>query len=96
MDWPGIGLRNPLRENYPKITTFVQNWIIMSNIRDDIFVTYEGVICIPGNGYMHPYAFRDLMGENAYQEVINRPWQPSEYTNCDCYQCKRADEEENA
>ena len=67
----------------------------MSEIRDDIFVTYEGVICIPGSGYMHPYAFRDLMGEEAYQEVINRPWRPSEYTGCTCPSCMRAGKEEN-
>ena len=62
-------------------------------LRDDIFVTYEGVICVPGVGYMHPYAFRDIAGEEAYNAVINRPWKPSEYTDCDCPGCQRADTE---
>ena len=65
-------------------------------LRDDIFMTYEGAVCVPGVGYIHPYSFRDIAGEEAYQEVINRPWKPSEYTGCDCPSCKRADEEENA
>ena len=65
-------------------------------LRDDIFITYEGVVCCPGVCYMHPEAFRDLMGEEAYQEILRRPRKPSEYTGCDCPSCKRADGEENA
>jgi hypothetical protein len=60
-------------------------------VREDVFISYEGVVCIPGVAYMHPEAFRDLMGEDEYQELLSRPRRPSEYTNCDCPGCKRAE-----
>jgi len=68
----------------------------MTIVNEDVFISYEGVVCLPGFGYIHPYAFRDLMGEEAYQEILARPRKPSEYTGCDCPSCKRADEEQDA
>jgi len=63
----------------------------MSKIADDVFISYEGVVIFSG-GFMHPEVFRDMMGEEAYQELLARPRKPSEYTNCDCPSCKRSDE----
>ena len=68
----------------------------MPKIREDAFITYEGVVCVPGECYIHPYEIREMFGEEAYQELLSRPRQPSEYTGCDCPSCKRADEEDDA
>jgi hypothetical protein len=32
----------------------------------------NGVVCFPG-GWMHPMSFRDIAGEEAYQELLKRP-----------------------
>lgn len=62
-------------------------------VRDDIRITVEGVVVVPGWGYMHPLAYRDMAGEEAYQELLAKPRVLSEYTNCDCPGCKRAQNE---
>jgi hypothetical protein len=40
----------------------------------------NGVVIFPG-GMMHPYSFRDICGEEAYQELLKRPRVQSEYTD---------------
>ena len=35
----------------------------------------------PIHGWMHPKAFRDIMGDAAYQELLARPRVQSEYTD---------------
>jgi hypothetical protein len=47
----------------------------------DVHLDTEGVVNFPG-GFMHPYSFRDLMGEEAYQELLARPRVPSPYACC--------------
>jgi hypothetical protein len=42
-------------------------------MRDDIQLTVSGVVWIPGVGMMHPESFRDMAGEEAYQELLKRP-----------------------
>lgn len=39
----------------------------------------NGVVVFPG-GCMHPFSFRDIAGEAAYQELLKRPRVQSEYT----------------
>ena len=39
----------------------------------------NGVVLFPG-GMMHPYTFRDMMGEDAYQELLARPRVASPYS----------------
>jgi hypothetical protein len=39
----------------------------------------NGVVVFPG-GWMHPFSFRDIAGEAAYQELMKRPRVQSEYT----------------
>lgn len=55
-----------LRE-VPQITDF------SLPMRDDIQLTVSGVVWIPGVGFMHPFSFRDMAGEEAYQELLKRP-----------------------
>ena len=42
-------------------------------MREDIRLTVSGVVWIPGVGWMHPQSFRDIAGEEAYQELLKRP-----------------------
>lgn len=51
-------------------------------LNPDVHLDTEGAVIIPGLGFMHPYAFRDLMGEEAYQELLARPRVPSPYACC--------------
>jgi hypothetical protein len=67
----------------------------MPILKEGVCLTNDGVVFIPGGGYMHPYALRDLLGEDAYQELLARPRIASEYEGCDCPSCQRADAEEN-
>ena len=39
----------------------------------------NGVVCFPG-GWMHPFSFRYIAGEAAYQELLKRPRAQGEYT----------------
>lgn len=39
----------------------------------------NGAVVFPG-GMMHPKSFRDICGEQAYQELLARPRVQSEYT----------------
>ena len=48
-------------------------------MRDDIALTVSGVVMIPGIGWFHPYSFRDMFGEEAYQELLRRPRVVCEY-----------------
>lgn len=50
-----------------------------SKLADNVHLDTNGVVVFPG-GMMHPYSFRDLMGEEAYQELLARPRVQSEYT----------------
>lgn len=47
-------------------------------ISPNVHLTDDGVVLFPG-GAMHPYAFRDLVGEDAYQELLARPRVPNPY-----------------
>jgi len=53
--------------------------LIKLPMRGDIALTVGGVVFIPGLGYMHPYSFRDMAGEEAYQELLRRPRIVCEY-----------------
>ena len=48
-------------------------------MRDDIRLTIGGVVMIPGFGWLHPHTFRDVAGEEAYQELLRRPRVICEY-----------------
>jgi len=48
-------------------------------MRDDIALTVSGVVIIPGFGYLHPRTFKDIAGEEAYQELLRRPRVICEY-----------------
>lgn len=48
-------------------------------LRDDIALTIGNAVIIPDVGYMHPQCFRDIMGEEAYQELLKRPRVKCEY-----------------
>jgi len=50
----------------------------MSILAEDVHLTVGGSVQFRG-GYIHPYAFRDLMGEEAYQELLARPRIVCEY-----------------
>ncbi len=41
-------------------------------LRSEVRLTASGVVAFRG-GFMHPESFRDLMGEEAYQELLKRP-----------------------
>jgi hypothetical protein len=47
-------------------------------LAEGVNLTVGGAVKFPG-GYMHPEAFRDLMGESAYQELLDRPRVVCEY-----------------
>lgn len=51
----------------------------MANLKDGVRLTVGGAVSIGNGGYMHPYSFRDLMGEDAYQELLSRPAIVCEY-----------------
>lgn len=55
-------------------------------------LTIEGAVMFDG-GYMHPEAYRTLAGEEAYQELLAGPRVKSEYTDCKCPSCLRADKQ---
>ena len=42
-------------------------------MRDDVALTVNGVVVIPGFGYLHAKCFREVAGEEAYQELLRRP-----------------------
>jgi hypothetical protein len=42
-------------------------------MRDDIALSVGGVVVIPGCGYMHIETFKDIAGEDAYNELLRRP-----------------------
>jgi hypothetical protein len=42
-------------------------------------LSVAGVVVIPGWGCMHPYTYRDICGEEAYQELITGPRVVTEY-----------------
>jgi hypothetical protein len=48
-------------------------------MRDDLALTVNGVVVIPGVGYLHAECFRELAGEEAYQELLKRPRVVCEY-----------------
>lgn len=51
----------------------------MSDIlREGVNLTVGGAVKWPG-GYCHPEAFRDLMGEEAWEELLARPRVVCEY-----------------
>ena len=41
-------------------------------LNPDVHLTVDGMVEWP-NGGMHPEMFRDMMGEDAYQELLRRP-----------------------
>lgn len=47
-------------------------------VQDDVRLTVGGAVKFQG-GYMHPEYFRDMMGEQAYQELLSRPRVVCEY-----------------
>jgi hypothetical protein len=67
----------------------------VSQLRDDIRMTYDGVVVLPNGGYAHPNVIRDWLGEDAYIDLLSRPRIASEYDGCDCPSCQRADAEES-
>jgi len=53
-----------------------------SKLAEGVNLTVDGVVLFSVNGisgFMHPPAFRDLNGEEAYQELLARPRVPSPY-----------------
>lgn len=50
-------------------------------LNPDAHLDTEGAVIFPG-GIMHPYSFRDIFGEDAYQELLARPRVPSPYGCC--------------
>ena len=51
-------------------------------LADGVNLTDDGVVFINTEtiqGFMHPYSFRDMMGEEAYQELLARPRVRSPY-----------------
>ena len=42
-------------------------------MRDDIRLTVNGVVWIPGVGFMHQNSFKDIAGEEAYQYLLTLP-----------------------
>jgi hypothetical protein len=57
---------------------------MISKLAKGVNLDTNGVVVISDGehfrGWMHPYAFRDIMGEEAYQELLARPRVQSEYT----------------
>jgi hypothetical protein len=47
-------------------------------LREGVNLTVGGAVKFPG-GYIHPYAFRDLTGEEAWEELLVRPRIVCEY-----------------
>jgi hypothetical protein len=50
----------------------------MSILKEGVNLTVGGAVKFPG-GYMHPESFRNLWGEEAYQELLERPRVVCEY-----------------
>ena len=44
-----------------------------------VCLTVGGVVYLDGIGYMHPHAFRDVFGEEMYNELLSRPRIVCEY-----------------
>lgn len=42
-------------------------------MRTDIRLTVNGVVWIPGFGFLHPQTFKDIAGEEAYQWLLAQP-----------------------
>lgn len=47
-------------------------------LHPDVHLTVAGAVMFPG-GFMHPDSFREIMGEEAWQELLKRPRIVSEY-----------------
>lgn len=55
-----------------------------SKLAEGVNLDTNGVVVIHTNGmnaWMHPESFRDIMGDEAYQELLKRPRVQSEYTD---------------
>ena len=50
-----------------------------SELHPDVHLTVGSAVKLGNRGYMHPYSFRDLFGEEAYNEVLSRPRIVCEY-----------------
>lgn len=48
-------------------------------VSPDIRLTIGGVIRVGNRGFIHPFSFRGLFGEEAFEEVMSRPRIVSEY-----------------
>lgn len=53
-----------------------------NNLHPDARMDTEGCVVFPGGVFMHPLSFRDIFGEDAYQELLARPRVPSPYACC--------------
>jgi hypothetical protein len=54
-----------------------------SKLPESVNLDTNGVVVINTGvirAWMHPYSFRDIYGEEAYQELLKRPRVQSEYT----------------
>ncbi len=55
----------------------------MSILAENVHLDTNGVVVFNVDGmagWMHPYSFREIAGEEAYQELLARPRVQSEYT----------------
>ena len=55
----------------------------MSGLREGIHLDTNGVVVYAVDGivgWMHPISFREMFGEELYQELLARPRVQSEYT----------------
>jgi hypothetical protein len=62
-----------------KLAEFVNSKVMPNGeLAEDVYLTVGGAIKY-GCGYIHPEHFRDMFGEEAYQEVLARPRIVCEY-----------------
>ena len=50
-------------------------------LKPDVHLDTEGAVNFPG-GFMNPLAFREMFGEEMWQELLARPRVPSPYACC--------------
>jgi len=44
----------------------------MSQVKQNVHLTVSGAVVFDG-GFMHPETFRNIFGEESYQELLSRP-----------------------
>lgn len=69
-----------IREMKAQLENVAHHGDIPLPMRADIYMTEDGVVMIGKGTFIHPSTFRDVAGEEAYQELIARPRVRSPYS----------------